>query len=184
MNPVRHFQTAVFGGGCFWCLEAAFARLKGVRSVVSGYAGGETKRGKAPTYEDVSTGKTGHAETVKIDFDPQMISYKDLLSVFFSLHDPTTLNRQGADIGTQYRSVILFADDTQKEKAESFVEGLKDQKIYDRPIVTEIKPLEEFFPAEEYHQKYFEKNPGKAYCQINISPKIDKLRDKSEELLK
>jgi len=180
-----NFSEAVFGGGCFWCLEAIFARLKGVKSAVSGYAGGHAPaKGKNPTYEEVSGGRTGHAEVVHVEFDPKIISYHDLLAVFFALHEPTTLNRQGADIGTQYRSIIFYYNEKQKKIVEEFVKELENEKVYGSPIVTEIKKLEKFFPAEDYHQKYFEKNPCAAYCQFNISPKIAKLRQKFQKLLK
>jgi len=177
-------RTAIFGGGCFWCIEAAYAKLKGVISVVSGYAGGDSPAGgRNPTYEEVCSGKTGHAEVVKIDYDPKIISYADLLAVFFALHDPTTPNRQGADSGRQYRSMILHTDKEQKKQAKNFIEKLVSEKIFSDPIVTEIKPLKKFFPAEDYHQKYFEKNPSQAYCRINIPPKIEKLKEKFGELI-
>jgi peptide-methionine (S)-S-oxide reductase len=177
----NELKTAVFGGGCFWCLEAVFNKLKGVKSVISGYAGGEKIK---PTYEKVCSGKTGHAEVMKIEYYPAEISFEKLLAVFFAMHDPTTLNRQGADVGTQYRSIILYSDEQQKNKAEKFIEKLSSEKVFASPIVTEISPLEEFFSAEDYHQKYFEKNPSQAYCQINISPKVAKLREKFGELMK
>ena len=161
-------------------MEGIFAKLKGVKSVVSGYAGGEREN---PTYEEVSSGKTGQAEVVKIEYDPKIISFEDLLSAFFTVHDPTTPNRQGADVGTQYRSIILYASKEQKKETEEFVKKLNSEKIFEQPIVTEIKPLGKFWPAEDYHQKYFEKNPTKAYCQINIRPKIEKLRGKFQILL-
>lgn len=178
-------ETAVFGGGCFWCLEAIFSKLKGVKSVIPGYTGGNQPiSGKNPTYEEVCSGKTGHAEVVKVKYDPETISYQDLLSVFFGLHDPTTPNRQGADVGTQYRSIILPSTEKQKNEAGRFVENLQKDKLFENPIVTEIKPFQKFYPAEEYHQKYFEKNPEKTYCQLVISPKINKLRRKFRELMK
>lgn len=177
----KRFEKTVFGGGCFWCLEAVFVKLKGVQSVVSGYAGGSKEN---PTYEEVCSGKTGHAEVMKIEYDPNNISFQDLLTVFFAMHDPTTLNRQGEDSGTQYRSIILYADEDQKKAAEKFVEKLRSDKIYENSIVTEIKPLGKFYPAEKYHQKYFEKNPSQAYCQIHIPPKVAKLREKFKELMK
>lgn len=174
-------ETAVFGGGCFWCIEAVFAQLKGAIKVISGYTGGEKKN---PTYEEVCSGKTGHAEVIKIDFDSTKITFKELLSVFFALHDPTTLNRQGGDTGTQYRSIILYTSDAQKKEAADFIKKLEEEKIFASPIVTEIKKLKEFYPAENYHQDYFANNPHKPYCQINISPKINKLQKKFQELLK
>ncbi len=177
------FREAVFGGGCFWCIESIFSQLKGVRKVISGYAGGIAES-RSPTYEDVCSGKTGHAEVVKIEYDPRAISYADLLSVFFAMHDPTTPNRQGVDSGTQYRSIILFFEEDQKKEAENFIKKLAEDKVYENPVITEIKPLGTFYPAEEYHQKYFEKNPHQAYCQINISPKIEKLRERFSKLMK
>ncbi|HLM83993.1 MAG TPA: peptide-methionine (S)-S-oxide reductase MsrA [Candidatus Bathyarchaeia archaeon] len=174
-------ELAVFGGGCFWCLEAVFSKLKGVRSVTSGYSGG---RKAEPTYEEVCSGKTGHAEVAKIEYDPAIISYRELLTVFFAMHDPTTPNRQGSDQGTQYRSIILYANNKQKKEAESFIENLKAEKIFSEPIITEIKLFEDFYPAENYHQKYFEKNTVNPYCQLNISPKIAKLQEKFAELVK
>lgn len=173
------FEVAVFGGGCFWCLEAVFAKLKGVKSVISGFAGGTPPAGrKHPTYEEVCSGKTGHAEVTKVEYDPKIVTYGDLLSVFFAMHDPTTLDRQGADVGTQYRSIILYNTEEQKKEAEGFIEKLTSDKIFGKPIVTELKPLNIFYPAEKYHQGYFANNPAKPYCQINISPKIEKLREK------
>jgi methionine-S-sulfoxide reductase len=177
----KKFEIAVFGGGCFWCLEAVFVKLKGVKSVVSGYAGGAKE---SPTYEEVCSGKTGHAEVAKIEYDSEIISFADLLSVFFAMHDPTTLNRQGADAGTQYRSIILSTSEKQKKEAEEFVEKLGAEKIFEKTIVTEIKPLENFYPAENYHQQYFEYNKQKPYCQFHISPKVAKLREKFGELMK
>jgi len=168
-------RSAVLGGGCFWCLDAVFSRIKGIESVTSGYAGGILDN---PTYEKVLMGNTGHAEVVRIEFNPRIISYGEILNIFFSVHDPTTLNRQGNDIGPQYRSLILYDTQEQGESAEKIIRQLSKNKIYANPIVTEIVPLRKFYPAEDYHQKYFEKNPEKAYCQIVISPKIAKLRQK------
>ncbi len=165
-------ETAVFGCGCFWCLDAIFNRLKGVAKVTSGYAGGQTAN---PTYEQVCSGRTGHAEVIKVDYDPAVIGYRDLLEVFFKAHDPTTLNRQGADFGTQYRSIILYSGETQKAAAEAFIAGLKTSGDYKQPIVTELKPLEAFYPAEEYHQDYYQRHSEKAYCQAVIAPKLAKL---------
>lgn len=184
------FESIVLGGGCFWCLDAVFSRVKGVESVVSGYAGGAIDN---PTYGQVSMGNTshalnqngtGHAETVKIEYDPEVINYAEILNIFFSVHDPTTLNRQGQDIGPQYRSIILYDTETQKERAEKIIKKIDKEKVYTNSIVTEIKPLTKFYPAEDYHQKYFEKNPDKAYCQIVISPKIAKLRQKLRKYYK
>lgn len=173
-------EQAVLGGGCFWCTEATFQMLKGVTDVTPGYAGGNDS---SPTYEKVSMGSTGHAEVIKIEFDPKEISYTDLLTVFFNVHDPTQLNRQGADVGVQYRSVILYTTGAQKETAESFIRNLESQKAYEAPIRTEIKKLEKFYPAEEYHKNYFKKNPDKAYCQIVIQPKVEKLERKFTHLI-
>jgi len=159
---------AVFGGGCFWCLDAIFRKVKGVKNVIVGYAGG---RRPNPTYEQVCTGVSGHVEVVEIEYDEKIISYDELLDIFFKIHDPTQLNRQGNDIGTQYRSVILYTDETQKQKAVKKIEELKSKGIN---TVTEIKPLEVFYEAEEYHQNYFEKNPTNPYCVYVISPKVEK----------
>src|SRR3989344_6036989 len=171
-------RTAVFGGGCFWCTEATFEMLKGVHSVIPGYAGGSSLN---PTYEAVCGGTTGHAEVIKIEFDPGVISYEDLLTVFFAVHDPTTPNRQGNDVGTQYRSIILYTDEQQKIQAENVVSELS--KEGDR-VVTEIKPLEKFHPAEDYHKDYYPKNPDQAYCRLVINPKLKKLKEKFQDILK
>jgi peptide-methionine (S)-S-oxide reductase len=173
-------KTAVFGGGCFWCTEAVFKRLRGVKTVSPGYAGGEMAD---PDYEDVSSGKTGHAEVIKIDFDPAEISFEDLLTVFFFEHDPTTLNRQGADVGTQYRSVILYTDEEQKNEALHFIEELKKNKAYEAPIVTEIVPLNKFYSAEDYHKDYYDRNKSAGYCEFVITPKVEKLEKKFAKLL-
>ena len=181
----KELETAVFGGGCFWCVEAAFNMVRGVVSVVSGYAGGPlTSSGQAPTYEEVSNGQTGHAEVVKIEFYPKSVSYENLLSAFFYIHNPTTLNRQGNDIGSQYRSIILYTNENQKLTAEKFIKELEESKAYADPIVTQIEAFDKFYPAEDYHQCYFKKNPTAGYCQIVIAPKIKKLTDKFKELLK
>lgn len=172
---------AVFGGGCFWCTEAVFLQLKGVASVMSGYAGGQTKN---PTYEQVSTGKSGHAEVIKIEYDPSQISYHDLLTVFFASHDPTTLNRQGGDVGTQYRSVILYTTEEQKHGAEKFIQELNNSSSKGRSIVTELQPLEKFYEAEEYHRNFYKNNPTQAYCQLVINPKLEKVQKQFAELLK
>lgn len=165
-------ETATLGGGCFWCTEAIFKRLKGVEEVVSGYSGGARKN---PTYEQVVTGVTGHAESVQITFNPSVIPYELLLEIFFNLHDPTTLNRQGADEGEQYRSVIFYHDSLQRETAERVRDKIADSGLYRDPIVTEIVPFEEFFTAEEYHQNYYEENKNQGYCAYVIGPKIHKL---------
>jgi peptide-methionine (S)-S-oxide reductase len=160
----------VLGGGCFWCTEAVFRRIKGVTKVTPGYAGGSTE---SPTYEEVCTGKTGHAEVIKVEYDPKKISLKEVLDVFFQAHDPTQLNRQGNDVGTQYRSIILYATKKQKEEAEEFIKSISSR--YDKPIETELRKLEKFYPAEDYHHEYYEKNRLNPYCMLVISPKIRKL---------
>lgn len=166
-------ETATLAGGCFWCLEAAFQDLKGVESVQSGYAGGRVAN---PSYEDVCTGTTGHAEVVQISFDPQVVTFEDLLHVFFTIHDPTTLNRQGGDVGTQYRSAIFYNSPEQKATAERVIAELQAQKLWDEPVVTELKPLEAFYPAEEYHRDYYRRNPNQGYCRAVIAPKVAKVR--------
>ncbi len=163
--------VAVLGGGCFWCLDAAYRALRGVTEVTSGYAGGRTRN---PTYEQICSGVTGHAEVVRIGHDPDVISFADILDVFWVVHDPTTLNRQGADVGTQYRSVIFWADEEQREQAAQSMEAVA--ACFDVPIVTELAPLETFWPAEDYHQDYYRRQPGQPYCQVVISPKLSKLR--------
>lgn len=168
-------ENIVLGGGCFWCLEAVYLRVHGVTNVVSGYAGGVTVN---PNYENVSSGKTGHAEVVNVTFDAGKISLEDVLHIFFSIHDPTTLNRQGSDVGTQYRSIILFGDQRQHDAAEKVLREFAEQDVSGSMIVTELKKLETFFPAEEYHQNYFAKNPGNAYCQLVVAPKVAKFREK------
>jgi peptide-methionine (S)-S-oxide reductase len=180
MNDPRS-KVAVFGGGCFWCTEAVFDELRGVKSVMPGYAGGSTKN---PTYEAVCGGRTGHAEVIKIDFDPGEIAFKDLLAVFFTTHDPTTLNRQGNDVGTQYRSAIFYADEEQKREAEAFIKELNDSKAFGQPVVTTLEPLGEFYEAEDYHQKYYANNPYQPYCQYMIPPKLNKLHKQFSALLK
>lgn len=172
MNKQDKLKTAVFGGGCFWCIEAVFERIKGVVSVTSGYAGGETEN---PNYTDVCSGTTGHAEVVKIEYDPSIIGYEELLEVFWKAHDPTTLNRQGADVGTQYRSIILSADREQREIAEKSKKELEKAGIFKDPVITEIKELEKFYPAEDYHQDYYQNNSSAGYCRVVISPKLKKL---------
>ena len=166
-------ESETLAGGCFWCLEAVFEQLKGVDKVVSGYAGGERAH---PTYEQVCTGATGHAEVVQVTFDPAIISYRELLDVFFAIHDPTTLNRQGADVGTQYRSAIFYHTPEQKRTAEQAIADLNAQAIWGRPIVTEVAELKTFYPAEDYHQGYFRTHPGQGYCQLVVAPKVAKFR--------
>lgn len=173
-------KTAVFANGCFWCTEAVFSMLKGVKSVLPGYTGGKTDN---PTYESVSNGNTGHAEAIQIEYDPSIISYDDLLAVFFNTHDPTTLNRQGNDIGTQYRSAIFYVDEEQKEKAERLVKELNDSEAYDKPVVTEVKQLIKFYKSEEYHREYYKNNKNQPYCQLVIAPKLEKLQERFGKLI-
>ena len=168
-------ETATLAGGCFWCLEAVFLELRGVESVASGYAGGRMPR---PTYEQVCGGTTGHAEVVQVVFDPDVISYRDLLDVFFTIHDPTTLNRQGADVGTQYRSAIFYHSEEQRAAAAGAIAELGASGVWDDPIVTELVPLTEFYPAEEYHRDYYRRNPNQSYCRVVIAPKVAKARSK------
>lgn len=172
---VQATETALLGGGCFWCIEAVLERLEGVSRVVSGYAGGKAPN---PTYEQVCSGTTGHAEVVQVEFDPAIISYRDILVVFFAMHDPTTLNRQGADVGTQYRSVIYYLSDAQRATAEALVKEFDGEGIWGAPIVTKIEPAPAFFPAEQYHQQYYQRNPNAGYCQAVIAPKVAKLRQR------
>jgi peptide-methionine (S)-S-oxide reductase len=174
-------QTATMAGGCFWCLEAVFDNLKGVTDVVSGYAGGTSVN---PTYQQVCTGTTNHAEVVQVQFDPAEIPFKEILKIFFSIHDPTTLNRQGADVGTQYRSAVFYHSPEQQEIAQQTIRELSEEKIWDNPIVTEIAPYTVFYPAEEYHQEYFARNPGQGYCQMVVAPKVAKFRKKFASRLK
>ncbi|HHY57109.1 MAG TPA: peptide-methionine (S)-S-oxide reductase MsrA [Chloroflexi bacterium] len=169
-NPL---ELATLGGGCFWCLEAVYVELRGVEKVVSGYAGGHVKN---PTYREVCSGATGHAEVVQVTFDPAVISYADILRVFFTIHDPTTLNRQGADVGTQYRSIILYHNEAQKQTAIEVMQEVTAQRLWNNPLVTELAPLDVFYPAEEYHQDYFARNPLQPYCQVVIAPKVAKFR--------
>jgi peptide-methionine (S)-S-oxide reductase len=173
-------QTATFGSGCFWCTEAVFQQLRGVQSVVSGYSGGGMPN---PTYEEICSGRTGHAEVVQITFDPAVISFGDLLKAFWQSHDPTTLNRQGPDTGTQYRSAIFYHTDDQRETAERYKQQLNQSGTFHSPIVTEITPFEAFFAAENYHQKYFESNPSQSYCAFVIRPKVEKFRKEFKDLL-
>ncbi|MGM0447084.1 MAG: peptide-methionine (S)-S-oxide reductase MsrA [Methanobacteriota archaeon] len=174
-------ETATVGGGCFWCVEAAFKELDGVESVTSGYAGGHADD---PTYREVCTGNTGHAEVVQVEYDPDALSYEDILEVFFTVHDPTQLNRQGPDVGSQYRSIVLSHDDEQRRLAEEYVAALDEEGGYDDEVVTEIEPLETFYRAEEKHQDYFEKNPADAYCTMHAQPKVEKVRERFREKVK
>lgn len=172
-------ETAIFGGGCFWCTEAVFNSLKGIISATPGYAGGHIEN---PTYEEVSGGTTGHAEATKIEFDPDEITFNDLLMVFFATHDPTTLNRQGNDVGPQYRSIILYTTELQKKQAEEYINSIRGS--FSGPIVTEVKPFEKFYEAEDYHQRYYERHKDAPYCQAIIDPKLEKLQKQFVELLK
>lgn len=172
-------EKALLGGGCFWCIEAVYNRVKGVHSAISGYAGGANPD---PTYKEVCTGTTGHAEVVEITYDPDIVSYEDLLDIFWVIHDPTTLNRQGADTGTQYRSVIYYYDEEQRDAAEAAME--QAQASFADPIVTELSPAPEFFPAETYHQNYYALNPMQGYCQVVIAPKVQKFMTKFSDRLK
>ena len=178
---MNKLETATLAAGCFWCVEAVFDDLKGVEDVVSGYAGGQTEN---PTYRQVCNGDTGHAEVAQIKFDPSVISFKDILHIFFSVHDPTTMNRQGADVGTQYRSAIFYHNDEQKRDAEEVIKEITDEGVYDDPIVTEVTSLEKFWPAEDYHQEYFANNPNVPYCAAVVSPKVKKFRQKFADRLK
>jgi len=181
MAAQHDHETATLGGGCFWCLEAVYKDLKGVERVVSGYAGGQALN---PTYEQVCGGRTGHAEVVQITYDPNVVSYPDLLDVFFTIHDPTTKDRQGADVGPQYRSIILYHSPEQKAAAERAIAEQSEKGIWSAPIVTEVVPLETFYPGEDYHQDYYERNPRQRYCQIVIAPKVAKFRKQYLERLK
>ena len=173
-------ETAVFGGGCFWCTEAVFKMLQGVKSVMPGYAGGHTKN---PSYEEVSGGETGHVEVIKIEYDPEQVSYRTLLTVFFATHDPTTVNRQGPDIGTQYRSSIFYTTPEQKQEAEMFIKEVDESSKEGGKVVTVVEPLDQFYEAENYHKDYFAKNPEAAYCQLVVSPKVEKVQKQFAELL-
>jgi peptide-methionine (S)-S-oxide reductase len=168
-------EIATLAGGCFWCLEAVYDELKGVVDVTSGYAGGQVVN---PTYQQVCGGDTGHAEVVRIAFDPAKISFREILEVFFTIHDPTTLNRQGADVGTQYRSAIFYHSDEQKRVAEEVIAEIASSGIWKNPIVTEVTPVPEFYSAEDYHQEYFARNPNQGYCQVVVAPKVAKFRSK------
>lgn len=170
-----NLEMATLGGGCFWCLEAVYDQLRGVTDVVSGYSGGHVHE---PTYERVCAGTTGHAEVVQLKFDPSVIAFEDILRVFFTIHDPTTLNRQGADVGTQYRSAIFYHTEEQKKVAEQLIGSLNAEELWDAPIVTEVAPYDRFYPAEDYHQEYFARNPHQGYCQFVIAPKVAKFRKK------
>ncbi|NNK47786.1 MAG: peptide-methionine (S)-S-oxide reductase MsrA [Gemmatimonadetes bacterium] len=174
-------ETATLAGGCFWCLDGAYRALRGVISVESGYAGGDVVD---PTYEQVCSGRTGHAEVVQVAYDPDEVSYRDLLEIFFSIHDPTTLNRQGADVGTQYRSAIFYHDEGQKDVAESMIAELERDSVFEDPIVTEVSALDRYYPGEAYHQDYYRNNPGQGYCQVVVAPKLAKFRARYAARLK
>ena len=174
-------ETATLGGGCFWCLEAVYDQLKGVHEVTSGYSGGHVKN---PTYEAVCNGTTGHAEVIQVKFDPKTISFREILEVFFTIHDPTTLNRQGGDVGTQYRSAIFYHSPQQKKTSEEVIAWLGKEKVWPNPVVTEVTAFKEFFPAEDYHQRYYERNPDAGYCRVVIAPKVSKFRQKFISKLK
>jgi peptide-methionine (S)-S-oxide reductase len=177
----NNLETATLGAGCFWCVEAVFDDLKGVEDVVSGYSGGHTEN---PTYREVCSETTGHAEVAQITFDPQVISFKEILQVFFAVHDPTTLNRQGNDVGSSYRSAIFYHDENQKRIAEEVVKEVTEEVVYDDPIVTEVTAFDKFYPAEDYHQEYFANNPNQPYCAAVVAPKVAKFRKKFVDRLK
>ena len=177
----KNTETAIFAGGCFWCTEAFFTDLKGVQKVVSGYIGGKTEN---PTYREVCEGYTGHAEAIQITFDPEQVTYEELLEIFFATHDPTTLNRQGADVGTQYRSEIFYTTEAQKASADNFIKLLTEQNIFDKKIVTKISSATKFYPAEDYHQDYYALNSNQPYCQAVIAPKMEKLKKNYKTKLK
>ncbi len=177
---MKNYEQATLGGGCFWCLEAVYKDLKGVVNILPGYSGGHTEN---PTYEEVCTDTTGHAEVVQITYDPELITYQDLLEIFFFIHDPTSLNRQGADEGTQYRSVVFYHNEEQKDLAYTMIKNLEEEQIYEDPIVTELVKLDKFYPAEEYHHNYYARNPEQAYCSVVIAPKLARFREKYHEKL-
>lgn len=181
MEQGNNLEVATLGGGCFWCLEPAYDELRGVESVESGYAGGSVRN---PSYEQVCAGTTGHAEVVRVTFDPSVVSYREILQVFFAIHDPTTLNRQGNDVGTQYRSVIFYHSPEQRATAEQVIAELEESGIWDSPIVTEVAPLTDFYVAEDYHQEYFKRKPNQPYCQFVVAPKVAKFRKQYMDRLK
>lgn len=181
MNIQDGKEVATFAGGCFWCTEAIFQEVKGVEQVTSGYIGGTVKN---PTYREICTGTTGHAEAIQITFNPKIVSYEDLLEIFFGTHDPTTLNRQGADVGTQYRSEVFYHSELQKEKAEQYIQWIEKEQLYKNPIVTKVSSAKEFYLAEDYHQDYYSQNSEQGYCQMVIAPKLEKLRKYYQSKLK
>jgi peptide-methionine (S)-S-oxide reductase len=174
-SPAESVEVATLGGGCFWCLEAVYRDVRGVQKVVSGYAGGQVPH---PSYDQVCSGRTGHAEVVQISFDPTLVAFRELLDVFFTIHDPTTPNRQGADVGTQYRSIVLYHSPEQQRVAQAAIAEVGAAGIWNAPIVTQVEPLQAFYPAEDYHQEYFLRNPNQPYCQVVIAPKVAKFRQK------
>lgn len=180
-KPMGNYETATFGGGCFWCTEAVFLELKGVEKVTSGYSGGQVPN---PTYEQIGTGTTGHAEAIQIEYDPEKVKFSELLEVHFKTHDPTTLNRQGADVGTQYRSVVFYHDQEQKKITEQVIKALNAEGAYDDPLVTEVAEFEKFYPAEDYHQDFFANNPQQGYCRAVVRPKVEKFRKVFADKLK
>ena len=180
-NEKSELEQVTFGAGCFWCIEAVFEELNGVKSVESGYSGGNVKN---PTYKQVCDGTTGHAEVARITYDSKVISFKEMLEVFWKTHDPTTLNKQGNDVGTQYRSAIFYHNEKQKEEAEYYKKELDKSRAFDKPIITEISPLKNYYPAEDYHQNYYSLNPNQGYCQYVIAPKLDKFRKAFKDKLK
>ena len=174
-------EIATLGGGCFWCTEAVFSEIEGVKKVVSGYSGGSVKN---PNYQQVSTGRTGHAEVIQVTFDPEVVSYREILEIFFTMHDPTQLNGQGADVGTQYRSVIFYHSEEQKEIAEEFIKEMDETNVFKLPIVTKLEPFEEFYEAEEYHKDYYRRNRNQGYSRLVIAPKLEKVEKKFKEKIK
>ena len=180
-NIKKNEEVATFGGGCFWCVEAIYERVNGVHGVISGYSGGHVEN---PDYRQVTTGLTGHAEVVQITYDPQVVTFSELLEIFFKTHDPTTLNRQGADVGTQYRSIILYHSEEQKKQSEEIISELNGAGIYPNPIVTQVEPFKKFYEAEDYHQEYYENNPNQGYCRMVIQPKVEKFEKVFRDKLK
>jgi len=176
-----NYELATLGGGCFWCTEAVFLEIEGVEKVVPGYSGGHVKN---PTYKQIVTGTTGHAEVIQVTFDPEIIPYREVLEIFFTMHDPTQLNRQGADVGTQYRSVVFYHSEEQRKTAEAFISEMKETNIFNLPIVTKLEPLEEFYEAEDYHKNYYQRNKNQGYSRFVIAPKLDKVEKKFKERLK
>jgi len=176
-----NYELATLGGGCFWCTEAVFLEIEGVEKVVPGYSGGHVKN---PTYKQVTTGTTGHAEVIQVTFDPEIITYREILEIFFTMHDPTQLNRQGADVGTQYRSVVFYHSEEQKKTSNVFIGEMKETNIFNLPIVTKLEPFEEFYEAEDYHKNYYQRNKNQGYSRFVIAPKLDKVEKKFKEMLK